>query len=226
MLDDNHPIARLIPKEKRSDELEAALTGLNATDMRTLADALVDGYKAKTESEELRTQVTELESTMDDMVFIPDEDTPEEEVALYYEKAGIPEDIDGYGMDSLAKDEEGKKLLEAFVEAEIPKSSAEILTEKLNEINSGHVSKVQQQLESLKASMGEKDFKLAEKGAEILYPGEEKASIREKYLSDPDAIPGLAIAGKVGIEHGKLFNQQTQGGGGSLYPSMDKRGLK
>jgi len=226
MLDDNHPIARLIPKEKRSDELEQALTGLGATDMGTLADALVAGYKAKTSGEALQNEVTELKTTMDDMVFIPDENTSEEETTLYYQKAGVPGDIVGYGLSSLSETEEGKALLGAFKEAKIPKKSAEILATKMNEMSSGQDAERLTRLETAKASLGEKGFELAKKGAEILYPGEDKASIREKYLSDPDAIPGLATAGKVGIENGRLFQRGVSGGGGTLYPSMEKRGMK
>jgi len=225
-MDDNHPIGRLIPKEKRSDELEAALNGLGATDMSTLADALITGYKAKTESETLASQVAELNETMDDMVFIPDENTSEEETKLFYEKAGVPGSIVDYGIPELENNEDGKSILNAMLEAKIPKGSAAVFASKLTEVSAAEKRANEERLASLKSSLGEKGLDLAKKGAELLYPGDDKASIRERYLSDPDAVPGLAIAGRVGIEKPNVFSGPTPGGGGSLYPSMDKRGLK
>ena len=226
MLDDNHPIARLIPKEKRSDELEQALNGLGATDMGTLADALVAGYNAKTKGDALQAEVTELKETMDDMVFIPDENTAEEEVKLYYEKAGVPGSIVEYDLNDMAASDEGRGVLNAFLEAKVPKKSAKIVAEKLAVLSSNQAAANETRLTEVKASLGEKGYDLAVKGADILYPGEENQKVREKFLKDPDAIPGLSVAGKVGIENGKLFQKGSTGGGGVLYPSMEKRGIK
>jgi hypothetical protein len=82
-------------------------------------------------------------------------------------------------------------------------------------------------LTEVKSSLGDKGFDLARKGAEVMFPGDEMASIREKYLNDPDAIAAIATVGRASIETPKVFQRSAQGGsGGDLYPGMSNRGMK
>lgn len=230
MLDDNHPVARLIPKDKRSDELEAALTGLGATDMGTLADALVAGYNAKSQGEALQTRVTELETSVGGMVKIPGEDSSPEDRAAYNKQIGVPETIVDYGLSEMAGNDYGREVLSAFHKANIPTKKAQAVAQSLKEIETKAIAKLESdnaaRMTQVTQTLGEKGMDLAKKGAEMLYPDEAMAGIRERLLKDPDVIPGLAKAGSVTIENGKVFNSVTGGGGGSLYPGMDKRGLK
>ncbi len=208
-----NPVMDQLPESKRTADVEAALAAYNVTDMGTLADALVSANSLKGEVETIKGQLGEAKTKYDTLV------------------GEVPGSSDGYGIANLDKSDEGKKILGVFVEAKIPKSAAAKIASVYQDVSTETVARDtaarETRLSEFKASLGDKDFDLAQRGAEMLYPGEDKLSIRERYLSDPDAIPGLAIAGRVGVENPKVFQPQSGGSGSSvLYKSMESRGIK
>ncbi len=208
-----NPVMEQLPESKRTADVEAALAAYNINDMGTLADALVSANSLKGEVETIKGQLGEAKSKYDTLV------------------ADIPETSAGYGIAALESNEQGKSLLETFASSKVSKTAAAQIAAKVEtistEANASIVRERESRLTEVKTQLGDKGFDLAKRGAEILYPGVEQASVRERYLSDPDAISGLAIAGRVGVENPKVF-QPASGGSGSgvLYQSMERRGIK
>jgi hypothetical protein len=219
----------MIPKEKRSEDLGAAFERFQINDMGALADALVAGSRATKEGETLKSQLADLQTKMEGVVPLPK--TPDERKS-YLSKLGVPTDAKGYGIPEVEKTEEGLKLLSAFSEVGIPKEEGVKLMAKFSELNNGAISKMtaanEQKLSAYKASLGDKvdqTMTLAKKAVEVLYPGNQ--ALQSRLLSDADLLPGLASAGKAAVESPKMFQAVTFGSGsGSLYPSMESKGIK
>ena len=224
-----NPIMEQMPESKRSAELEAALSGLGANDMGTLADAQVSANTLKGEAETMRGQLGEYKAKETSMVSIPTDETSSEDKVKYERMVGVPETSADYGIE-LFKDEAGDLMLKAFRESGVRKDVGKRLAAKMEELNNSvmttraEASRIA--LEGTKEALGPKGFELAQKGANAMFPGDEMAKVREKYLNDPEALPGMAKVGRVTIESPKVFQGTARGTGGSLYPSMDKRGMR
>ena len=216
-----NPVMEQLPESKRTSEVESALEKLGVKDMSSLADALVKGSSLLGEVDTLRGQVGTLESKLEKMIELPGDDPQKEKE--FYSKIGVPSNKDEYSVGD-------EKLKSVFLEAKIPKKSAEILTSKLKmveeekakELESQKLSKLSEVKESLKDQ-----WRFVEKGVETLFPGEESAPVREKVLSDPDIVKGFATVGRLATEKATLFSSTPGGGGkGTLYPTMESKGIK
>lgn len=225
-----NPVMEQLPESKRTSDVEAALTGLGINDMGSLADVLVSSFTQKGEAETMKGQLGDLKNQMVGMVKLPGDDASDEVRIAFNSTIGVPGSITDYGLTTLEATDAGKAMLSAFVESGVRKDVATKLVGKLDTMNQSVLTKKSEanaaRLTEVKSSLGDKGFDLAKKGAEILYPGDELASIRERYLNDPDAVSGMANIGRLAIETPRIFQTPAKGSGGDLYPGMTNRGMK
>jgi hypothetical protein len=224
-------VLELFPKESRTTDFKSALGKLEVTDMATLAGAVVKGGQALNQASELAGSKTELEAKLAGAIIPPGENATPEEVSAYKQRLGVPSEISGYGLTELEATEEGQKTLGAYLKAGVPKDVAVNLLQESSQIQSEYAASMQARLAAdlkLKlADAGENAAVFQKSGAEVLFPGDQNAAVRERILSDPDMAQALVMVGKANRENPRQFQNNERGGvAGSPYKGMEARGYR
>lgn len=227
-------VLELFPGDSRTDDFKGALSSLGVKDMSTLAQAVVKGSAAVAENSELagsKTKLTELEAKMAGAIIPPGENATPEEKSAYQKALGVPSEISGYGLTELEAMDEGRKTLGAYLNAGVPKDVATRLLKESNEVQSAYAQELKgKQAAALTLALneaGENAGVFHKAGADVLYPGDDKAEVRERVLSDPDFAHALVIVGKANRENPRQFQNNDRGGvAGSPYKGMENRGIR
>jgi hypothetical protein len=184
---------------------------------------------------EVESQASRLNSQMDRMVLIPDpEKAKAEDIKLYREKMGIPESIDGYGVEMPeAEDAQARMtgVLELMHKQGISKTQAEALLDHYDNMLSTLAEEqaeqfkadAERQAEALKKEWGDKfdvNVKLAERQFKTLYgenSGIDKIKLEDGSLlgNHPAFVKALSAAGAANAELTGGTMLSGDGGGGS-----------
>jgi hypothetical protein len=180
------------------------------------------------ERDELKGKVGTFEQQLAKMVAIPGEEATDEEKKAFYEKFGVPESIEGYGFEDLAKDELGKKALEGFKDAKLNKSQAKKMAEFVADFGEVQKKMVEESaaksVNEYKESLGDKAdlvFKNATDAVAHFFNKEDADTAIKTVMSDPKQIEVFSRIGGLIKESPRIFSQsKTRKGGGVMYESM------
>ena len=176
----------------------------------------ISGYEGK---------ITAFDDQLKTMVKKPTETSTPEEVRAYY---GVPENVDGYGIDDLAKDDSGKALLENFRTANLSPSQAKLMVENLARYSESETSRTAETKKAAvakyKTDLGAKAdlvFKNAEDAINKFYGKDILESMKAEIMSNPSLIDTHSKIGHILKESPGLFlGEQNEGGSGNIYESM------
>lgn len=187
------------------------------------------------ERDELKGSVTKLDDQIKGMIAIPTADSPDEVKAAFHKMRGVPESVDGYGLEDLAKDDSGKTILEAFRGANLDPEQASAMvnfltshfenTEKAQKEASAEA--VKKFKEGLGADKARVTFKNAEDAITHFFKEEDREGAKASIMSDPKMISVYSNIGTLLKERPAIFASiGANEGSGDLYPSMSKMGIR
>lgn len=177
----------------------------------------------------LQTELDTAKTGLEGKIAIPGADATEDEIKIFQRAIGVPEDVAGYGMNDVAKDDGGKALLAAFKDAGLTKAQAEKQVKLMKQMGDDHDKADRKTKDDAiavyKESLGDKadeTFKTAARGIESFFKDEEsKETIAAMIMDNPKLIGAFATIGQLTKERPGLLSI-GKGGKSSkvLYESM------
>lgn len=214
----------LVPESYRTEDNQATFDAYENFD-GFIGDMISKNGQVSQLTTELETAKKGLEGT----VRLPGEDATDEQIAEYRKTIGVPESIEGYGIDGYDKIPGGKEYMESMVKAGLTPSQAKdqlaAMAGVQKIIDKQNLETSNKAVAAYKESLGEKadvTFSLAKHGIENFFPDPEvKEKVSSQIMANPELIKAYAKIGAIIKE--KPMIMSLGGGGnnsGDIYESM------
>lgn len=213
----------LFPAGSR-ESLNKVFSEAEVKNMTVLAEEVGKLSETAASAKTLSGQNQELQLKLTKAITPLGEKPTEKELADYRKKIGVPESIEGYESE-LSQTPDGKKVLEIFRAAGMPKDVAAAYLKSQKEQN---IKAEEESKKDLEARIGQEFINLGENaqiiasaGAKALFDDEQTY---DRVIKDPSMIPALYKIGLLVRENPQQFRSAPKAEFNGKYPMMTAEG--